>query len=364
MRIVKAKETMTSKERVIKTFRHEKTDRVPIDYAANPTIHHKLCEALGIKDDDFLLLYEALGVDYREIWPKYVGPLIYPAIESCKVNPEYGFYTRWIANQSGGYEDFCHFPLKDADEEKIRSFPFPSPDDYDYETALDQMEKYKNYGVYVGHAGISDIINSTGRVMGMEDALVNLFTEDEATLAYVEQMLGVEFGVMERLLDKAKGKVDFVFLGEDLGTQIAPMISMEMYRRVIKPNHKRFVDLAASYNLPVMIHTCGSSSWAYEDFIEIGVQAVDTLQPEAANMSPRYLKDHFGGRLSFHGCISTTGALASGTKEDVIEDVKKTLSIMMPGGGYHFAPTHQIQDNSPVENVIAMYQAAHTYGVY
>jgi len=72
------------------------------------------------------------------------------------------------------------------------------------------------------------------------------------------------------------------------------------------------------------------------------------------------LKDHFGGRLSFHGCISTAGSLAYGTREEVIEDVKKTLSIMMPGGGYRFSPTHQIQDNSPVENVIARYQAAHT----
>lgn len=364
MRIDKAKESMTSKERVIRTFKHEKTDRVSIDYTANPTIHHKLCQALGIQDDNYPLLYEALGMDYRGIWPEYVGPRIYPEIEGCNVNPEYGFYTRWVTNQDGGYEDFCHYPLKDADEEKIKSFSFPSPDDYDYDTAISQMEKYKNYGVYVGNAGISDIINSTGRVMGMEDALVNLFIEDEATIAYVEQKTSVEFGVMERLLGKAKGKVDFVFLGEDLGTQIAPMISLEMYRRVIKPNQKKFVDLAASYNLPVMIHTCGSSSWAYEDFIEIGVQAVDTLQPEAANMSPRYLKDNFGGRLSFHGCISTAGPLAYGTKEEVIEDVKTILSIMMPGGGYHFAPTHQIQDNTPVENVIAMYQAAHTYGVY
>ena len=96
----------------------------------------------------------------------------------------------------------------------------------------------------------------------------------------------------------------------------------------------------------------------------MGINAVDTLQPEAANMSPQYLKDHFGGRLSFHGCISTAGALAYGTVEDVIQDVKNTLEIMMPGGGYHFSPTHMIQDNSPVENVIAMYQAGHDYGVY
>lgn len=122
---------------------------------------------------------------------------------------------------------------------------------------------------------------------------------------------------MERLLAKAGDAVDFVWIGEDLGTQIAPMISPALYRKILRPHHQKFVDLARSYRLPVMIHCCGSSSWAFEDFIEMGIHAVDTLQPEAANMAPRYLKEHFGGRLSFHGCISTAGALAYGTTEDV-----------------------------------------------
>ena len=96
----------------------------------------------------------------------------------------------------------------------------------------------------------------------------------------------------------------------------------------------------------------------------MGIDAVDTLQPEATNMSPQYLKQHFGGRLSFLGCISTAGPLAYGNACKTEKNVKETLEIMMPGGGYHLAPTHMIQDNTPVENVIAMYQAAHTYGRY
>ena len=113
-----------------------------------------------------------------------------------------------------------------------------------------------------------------------------------------------------------------------------------------------------------MIHTCGSSSWAYEDFIDMGVDAVDTLQPEAANMSPEYLKATFGGRLAFHGCISTAGPVSFGTVDDVVADCRRTLDIMMPGGGYCFAPTHQLQDNSPTENVLAMYETAAAHGHY
>ena len=76
----------------------------------------------------------------------------------------------------------------------------------------------------------------------------------------------------------------------------------------------------------VMLHTCGSSSWTYDDYAEMGVAVVDTLQPEAADMSPRYLKDRFGGKLAFHGCISTAGAVAYGSVDDVAAEVRETLA--------------------------------------
>ena len=140
---------------------------------------------------------------------------------------------------------------------------------------------------------------------------------------------------------------------------------MDMYQKVLRPRHQKFIDLAKAYDIPVLIHTCGSSSWVYETFIQMGVTGVDTLQPEAKDMSPQYLAEHFGGRpLAFRGCISTAGPLAYGTPEEVESCLSGTLETLMPYGGYHFAPTHQIQDNTPVENIIAMYQTAHTYGRY
>jgi uroporphyrinogen decarboxylase len=154
------------------------------------------------------------------------------------------------------------------------------------------------------------------------------------------------------------------FMGEDLGTQIGPMISKPLFRKHIRPSLQNFVDLAKTYALPVMFHSCGSSSWAFNDFIEMGIDVIDTLQPEAVNMAPAYLKSTYGDRLAFHGCISTGGPLAYGTPQDVAANVRETLAIMMPGGGYALAPSHAIQDNSPTENVLAMYETARKYGCY
>jgi uroporphyrinogen decarboxylase len=137
-----------------------------------------------------------------------------------------------------------------------------------------------------------------------------------------------------------------------------------LYAKHLKPHHQKFIDLAKQYDLPVMIHCCGSSSWAFDDFIEMGINVVDTLQPEAKDMAPAYLKENFGDKLSFHGGISTAGPMACGSVKETIDNVKETLEIMMPGGGYVMAPTHMIQDNSPTENVLAAYEAARKYGQY
>jgi uroporphyrinogen decarboxylase len=204
----------------------------------------------------------------------------------------------------------------------------------------------------------------TGTLRSMEQVLVDLATDDPAGLLLIDRRIDIMVEVTRRTLEAAKGKIDFLWLGEDLGTQNSPIMSLEMFRKHIRPRHQRFVDLAKSFGIPTIIHTCGSSSWAYEDFIEMGINGVDTLQPEATNMSPEYLKQRFGGRLFFHGCISTAGPVAYGTPAEVTEYCRRTLEIMMPGGGYCFAPTHALQDNSPTENVLAMYEAARQYGVY
>ena len=365
MKIEKCKETMTSKERVLRTFNFEKTDRVTIGYDANAGIHKRLCEALGISPNDGESLRRALGVDYRSVGAPYTGPQLFQVPENRAVDQMEGCIMRWVEHETGGYWDFCDFPLKDAADELFYNFPVPNPDDFDYDYPLQAAKEIgKEYAVYIGHPGIPDIINSNGRIMGMEDVLCHLFTGNEAAMHFIRRRADFQLKNMERILEKCKGYIDFIWLGEDLGTQIAPMIGLDLYRERMKPIHQQFVDLGKAYHIPVMVHTCGSSSWFYEDFIEMGVRGVDTLQPEAVNMSPAYLAEHFGGRLNFRGCISTAGPLAFGSVEDTEKVCKETLDIMMKVRGYHFAPTHAIQDNTPVENVVAMYNIAHKYGKY
>jgi len=356
---------MTSKERVLTTFARREPDRVPINYHGNAGINARLMEHFKLKPDDGEGLLTALGVDFRGAGAAYVGPQLHQDIPERGVKvDDWGIHRRWVAHDAGGYWDYCDFPLKHADEEAVARWPMPSPDDFDYSGLAQACREKKEFAVHVGGAGLACIMNTAGFLRGMEQVFVDLALDEPAGLLLIDRMLAIQLEKTRRELEAAEGGVDFMWIGEDLGTQLAPMISMATFLKHIKPRHQPFFELARSFNLPVMIHTCGSSSWAYDEYISMGLTVADTLQPEARDMAPAYLKKRFGDRLAFHGCISTAGPVAFGTVEETVAYCRNTLEIMMPGGGYCFSPTHSLQDNSPTENVLAMYETAHKYGQY
>ena len=354
---------MRSKERVLTAFAREEPDRVPVNYYANPGIDRRLKAHFGLAEDDSEGLRQKLGVDFRTVSAPYVGPELHADVPDRQVSI-WGIRTRWIEHESGGYWDFCDFPLQEATAEEIRAWPMPSPDDFDYSRVAEQCSSFGDYCIVVGGAGLGDIINSTGMIRTMEQVLVDLVTDDPAGLCYIDRKLEITLEVTSRTLEAAKGGIDLLWMGEDLGTQQGPLIGLDLYRKHLRPRHQKVVDLAGHFGIPVAIHCCGSSSWAFDDFAEMGISVVDTLQPEARDMAPDYLKERYGNRLAFHGCVSTAGPVAYGSVDDVVSDVRTTLEVMMPGGGYACAPTHMLQDNSPTENVVAMYDAIHKYGRY
>ena len=353
---------MTSKERVWKTFQLERADRVPLDYMGEDVTNEKMMRHFGVTTYEALL--EALQIDYRNIIPKYTGPRLHPEIPDRIVDPMWGVRKKFMDNAFGGSYDYCDFPLETASVEEVAAYPLPNLDDFDYETVLEYCKAKKDYAISVGNPAYGDIINGTGMFRGMEQVFIDLITDDEAGALLRKRRHEKRIGIIERTLDKCRDYVDFIWIGEDLGTQIAPIISMDLYQKHIRPFHKEYCDLAKAYGKKIMIHTCGYSSWAYDEFIKLGFDAVDTLQPEVETMKPSQLVERFGGRLSFHGCISTAGCLAYGTCEDMVNNVKETLDIMMPCNGYAIAPTHNIQGNTPVENIVALYETALQYGAY
>jgi uroporphyrinogen decarboxylase len=319
--------------------------------------------ALDEQDDEGLR--KALEVDFRSVVTPFIGEKKHQDDPARGIVADmWGIRRKKVAHESGYYWDYCDFPLKDATVEQVAQWPMPAADDFDYSNVTQYCDEFEDYALVIGHPGWACIINTAGFFRGMTQVFMDLALEEPACLLLIDRFLDVQYGRMQRTLEASNGKIDIVWFGEDLGTQDSPLISMDMLQKLILPRHKRFFDLAKSYDLKIMMHNCGSSSWAFDEYIKLGLDVVDTLQPEAVNTSPEYLKKNFGGRLTFHGCISTAGPVAYGTVQDTIDYCKNTLDIMMPGGGYCFAPTHELQDNTPTENAVAMYETAREYGKY
>ena len=355
---------MTPRERVLTAFAHKEPDRVPVDYTANVEIDHALKDHFGLEHRDGEGLLRALGVEFRGAWVGYTGPPLHEAPPDRHVDI-WGARTRWVEHVAGGYWDFCDFPLAGMlTADQVDNWPWPTPDHFNYDALPDRIKACGDHAIAIGGAGVSCILNSLGFLRGMDEILCDVATEDPVGMRLVDRFHEINIEITRRVLEVAGPHGDLFCIGEDLGTQEGPIINPDTFTRVIRPRTQQFIDEAKKYDLPVMMHSCGSSSWAFDELADMGVDIIDTLQPEPANMAPAYLKQQFGHKLAFHGAISTTGVLSFGTVDEVRDEVKRTLDIMMPGGGYALAPTHAIQSNSPVENVLTMYETAHEYGVY
>jgi uroporphyrinogen decarboxylase len=158
--------------------------------------------------------------------------------------------------------------------------------------------------------------------------------------------------------------VDVVEWGDDVAIQDSLMFSPDMYRKYIKPHHCRMIRAIKSRtDAKVLYHSCGAVLPLIDDFIEIGVDALNPVQVSARGMDPQVLKERFGDRITFWGGIDTHHILPNGSPQDVREEVQRIVRVLGKGGGYVLASVHNIQNDVPPENVVEMLQAAAKAGV-
>ena len=166
----------------------------------------------------------------------------------------------------------------------------------------------------------------------------------------------------ERALTEAGEFIDVVAIVEDLGTQQGPLLRPEVYRRMIKPRHRRMMGSVKKHGKRLSLHSCGAVSAFIPDFIEMGVDALNPVQVSADDMDTKTLKREFGCDLSFWGAIDTGKVLPYGTPVEVREEVKRRIDDLAADGGYILAAVHNIQADVPPQNVAAMYEAALEFG--
>ncbi len=263
-------------------------------------------------------------------------------------------------NSAGGIYSEAHdlalARLKTMDD--VRRHPWPSVESCDFSVIRDQIEQVKDYAVCLGSAGVPDIINGVGRGRGMEQVLVDIITEDEVGISIIDHRVNYYYEWCRRGLEAGCGKIDILCLGEDLGSQNGPTMSPETFDSFFRPRLQKFFALAHQYNAKAMMHSCGSTRALHGRLIDMGLDVLDAVQPEPAGMNPAELKAEYGDRLCYCGMISTQETLPHGTVEECRAEARHRVDEIGRGGGYIFAPAHCIQPDTPLENVLAIYEEA------
>lgn len=183
--------------------------------------------------------------------------------------------------------------------------------------------------------------------------------------ALCDKLLEIGLRIIKEFIGAVGDYVDIVCTYDDMGNQQGLLCSRRDYTKFIKPYERQMIEEIKKYTkAKIYRHSCGSVYEIIPDFIEIGVDILNPVQPLAKNMEPWRLKKEFGKVFAFLGAIDIQKVLPYATVEQVKEEVRKTITTYAPDGGYILGPSHNIEPDTPPENIVAMYEAAQKYGSY
>jgi uroporphyrinogen decarboxylase len=360
---------MTPRERVRAALNHTQPDYTPCDYYATPEIHLALARRFGLPTPGSIAgsfggsaaaledggVAERLGTDLRYVNPPYIGPPLPTFDDRSSVNL-WGVRRRPMANEYGEYSEPVGLPYAGwTTIEDAEKWPWPSPDWFDYSALPSRCAKYAELAIVAGGTHVQDFINGVAFGRGVEQVLLDIAVEDPVYLYIVERRHRFYMAYIERILGAAAGRIDAVFCGDDFGSQRGLLISPAAFDKLFAAKKKAIFDLVHSYGAKVMHHCCGSSRALIPRFIQCGMDSLQTIQPQAAGMNPYELKAEFAGRIALHGAVDVQGWLQRATPQQVEAEVGRLMDEVGAGGGFILAPSHHIQPDTPLENVLAVY---------
>ena len=332
---------MTGKEAVAKAIAHEEADRVPRHIDVTPPVRRQLME--HFRTDD---LATAMGEDLAIVGagtdkPLYADPdELGPALRD-----EFGVLWKTTANDRGCV---LEHPLPSPTLEGYR-FPDPlRPGRFDAVPAAIAQHRGR---FVLGVAG--DLFERANFMRGLDQLLMDVLLYPAFVHELLDRLCEYALATLGRMADFG---IDGVFVSDDYGLQHALMMRPATWRELVKPRLARLLAGAQSHGLPSVLHSCGCVVEIIPDLIEIGLDVLHPIQPEAMDVWD--LKREFGRDLCFFGGISTQELLRDATPERVRVEVERAKTFLGEDGGYILGPGITIQRDCPLDNVLALVDAA------
>jgi len=352
---------MNSRERILAAAERRRPDRPATSLRCTPEVWQALQAALGVDSVNGVL--DALDIDLRWVPLPFIGPAERSAIPLGSEGTDYwGCHIKKMENEFNTYFEFYDFPLADCKTvEDIDNYDWPQLDWWDYSAipqAIAEINKKEPRALMFFAGGAFE---TPWYMRGLERFMMDLYDNPEIVDAICTHVEEYYHQRALRVLEVAGGQIDLIGSGGDIGGERGMLLSPDIWRERIRPYSGKLISDFKPMGLKTFYHSCGSVVPVIDDFIALGLDILEPIQVTAAGMTPEALFPQFGDRISFHGAIDEVHLLPHATPKQVYDETTRIIDILGANGGFIVAPSHQVQGDTPVDNILAIFDAARDY---
>ena len=386
-------EKFNSLSRVECSLNHKEPDRIPFDIGGalvagiNIRTLNALRKHLGLQGDAVIWdkvtqlgevtddIVDRLKIDIKNVAPNPPGKKGL----ARDLGESEGYY--WLIDEFGikyrmpvgigHYYDIYRSPLADAQSvSDIENYPWPDPLDAARFAGLrekaEKTVKVEKKACFLERMSAGMWENAMW-MMGYEKFFMDMLTNKKLIHAIMDKFLEIKMQYWQKALDAVGENVLIVSTADDLGSKEGLLVSLDLYKTLIWPYHKRlfeFIKSRAKTRVHIFFHCDGAIKEAIPLLIEAGVDILNPLQVNCTGMDTRKLKKEFGDALTFWGGSCDNNILSFGKPQEVRDETKRRIEDLAHGGGFIFAPIHIIQSSVPVQNLMAWWETLQEYGIY
>ncbi len=385
---------MTSRERLLKALNFEEPDKIPFDLAGTTwtgitnVAYQNFRKYMGYNKDEPVWsdviqqivipseeILNELNVDVRGVFPLTSHNWdVYAKLTDKKdyfeYHDEWGFTHHFP--KKGYWFSLVKHPLAESDfdnERLIENYAWPDARIKERYAGLREraIQIKENEKIVFTKGFCAGLFEMHQRLRGMENSMLDPFLFPVNSDKMVGKLADLKIEFWDALLDQVGDVVDIAGEGDDYGTQQSQLISPDQFREYYKPHFLRVLNFIKQKapTVKIIFHSCGNVRPIIPDLIEMGVDILNPVHINATGMEPVQLKKDFGKDVVFWGGgVDTQKVLPTGTVQEVVDDVRKNIDALAPGGGFVFTTVHNIQAEVPPENIVAMWETLNKFGRY
>lgn len=405
---------MNARERILASIDHREPDRVPVDLGASTVTgisaigYNRLKEKLGLKcptrifdvvqqlafvDEPVLDRMDVDAVDLNRVlmedmewYPVELGDGStgnYPDWFRPEAAPDGSFFVRdhlgrvmSRMTKGGSCFDQSLFPWEEGYpggqlefKEAFQSINWTAHshtkyiqmDDHELRKRVIRLRESTDRAIVM--SGGAKLLELGFFLRRMDNMLMDLLADHENLTRMLDGLMALHLAGLERKIGAVGDLVDVIRFGDDLGMTTGPFMDLEVFRKLFKPRYRELCTyVKQNSDMKIFLHSCGSVRQFIPDLIEAGFDILNPVQTNCFGMDAAELKKEFGREITFWGGgVDTSRVLPTGTPEEVRKDVLQRCEILSVGGGFVFAPIHNILPEVPPENIIAAYEAVHEF---